>query len=154
VFTEPGDMPSRIRAFCAGTGQPQPADPGAVARCILESLALKHAETIETLAAVSGIRPREIHVVGGGARNELLCRWTAEASGLPVLAGPEEATVLGNLLVQAISAGEISSLADGREVVRASVEPVVHEPVEAESWDEARSRFATLGRGRPLEVSA
>jgi rhamnulokinase len=154
VFTEPGDMPGRIRAFCAATGQPQPTHPGAVARCVLESLALKHAETIETLAAVSGTRPREIHVVGGGARNELLCRWTAEASGLPVLAGPEEATVLGNLLVQAIAAGEISSLADGREVVRASVEPVVHEPVEAESWDEARSRFASLVPARPLEVSA
>ncbi|HEY7178118.1 MAG TPA: rhamnulokinase family protein [Gaiella sp.] len=154
VFTEPGDMPARIRAFCAATGQTQPTDPGAVARCILESLALKHAETVETLAAVSGTRPREIHVVGGGARNELLCRWTAEASGLPVLAGPEEATVLGNLLVQAISAGEISSLAEGREVVRASVEPVLHEPAETDGWDEARSRFATLVAARPLEVSA
>ena len=72
-------------------------------RCILESLALKHAETVEVLGTVTGTPPSEIHVVGGGARNELLCRWTASASGLPVYAGPQEATLLGNLLVQAMS---------------------------------------------------
>jgi rhamnulokinase len=154
AFAEPGDMPARIRAFCAATGQAQPTEPGSVARCILESLALKHAETIDTLAVVSGTRPREIHVVGGGARNELLCRWTADASGLPVLAGPHEATVLGNLLVQAMAAEEISSLAEGREVVRASVEPVLHEPVETDGLDEARSRFASLVADRSLGVSA
>ena len=119
AFTEPGDMPARIQAFCTATGQTPPPDAGATARCILESLALKHAETIETLASVSRAEPTEIHVVGGGARNELLCSWTASASGLPVLAGPDEATVLGNLLVQAMAAGEISSLSDAREVVRA-----------------------------------
>ena len=98
-------MPARIRSFCTATGQTPPPDAGAIARCILESLALKHAETIGALAAVTGSEPTEIHVVGGGARNELLCSWTASASGLPVLAGPAEATVLGNLLVQAMAAG-------------------------------------------------
>jgi rhamnulokinase len=154
MFTEPGDMPARIRQFCAATGQTPPADPGAVVRCVLESLALKHAETISTLAAVAGVEPREIHVVGGGARNELLCRWTATASGLPVLAGPDEATVLGNLLVQAMAAGEIGSVAEGRDVVRASVEPVSYEPVETAEWDEARARFGSLVAARSLEVSA
>lgn len=154
AFTEPGDMPARIRAFCAATGQAPPSDAGATARCILESLALKHAETIDTIATVTGTEPTEIHVVGGGARNELLCEWTACASGLPVLAGPEEATVLGNLLVQAMGAGEISSLAEGREVVRASVEPSLHEPDERAEWDEARARFAAIVTGRSLEVSA
>jgi rhamnulokinase len=152
-FAEPGDMPARIRASCARTGQTEPADPGATARCILESLALKHAETIATLASVSGADPREIHVVGGGARNELLCRWTASAAGLPVLAGPAEATVLGNLLVQAIAAGEVASLAEAREVVRASVEPVVYEPEESAAMDEARERFARVVAGT-VEVSA
>ena len=154
MFTEPGDMPARIREFCAATGQTQPSDPGAVARCIFESLALKHAETIDTLAAVAGVAPGEVHVVGGGARNELLCRWTADASGLAVLAGPDEATVLGNLLVQAMAAREISSLAEGREVVRASVDPVLYEPVETDRWEEPRSRFASLVTAGPLEVSA
>lgn len=154
AFIEPGDMPTRIRAYCTATGQTPPADAGATARCILESLAMKHAETIETLAAVTGKEPAEIHIVGGGARNELLCDWTACASGLPVLAGPDEATVLGNLLVQAMAAGEISSLAEGREVVRRSVELSLHEPDEGPEWDEARARFAAIVASRSLEVSA
>ena len=142
AFADPGDMPGRVRAFCAHTGQAEPAGPGAVVRCILESLALTHAQTIDVLASVVGGSPREIHVVGGGARNELLCRWTADAAGLPVLAGPEEATLLGNLLVQAMSLGEISSLAEGREVVRASVVPTAYEPQETPEWQEAKERFA------------
>jgi rhamnulokinase len=154
AFLEPGDMPTRIRAYCTATGQTPPAEAGATARCILESLALKHAETIETLAAVTGTEPAEIHVVGGGARNELLCEWTACASGLPVLAGPDEATVLGNLLVQAMAAGEISSLAEGREVVRRSVELSLHEPDERPEWAEARARFAAITARRSLEISA
>lgn len=146
-FAEPGNMPARIRAFCARTGQELPDDPGAVVRCIVESLALKHAQTIALLGDVTGAAPAEIHVVGGGARNELLCRWTANASGLTVLTGPEEATTIGNLLVQAIALGELSSLDDGREVVRASFSPSVYEP--AEDWSEARARFDEL-----LAVSA
>ena len=88
AFADPGDMPARVRAFCAHSGQPEPVEPGAIVRCILESLALKHAQTIDVLASVTGASPREIHVVGGGARNELLCRWTADAAGLP---GPRRA---------------------------------------------------------------
>jgi len=144
AFDDPGDMPARIRAFCAHTGQPEPVDSGAVVRCILESLALKHAQTIDLLASVSGLSPREIHVVGGGARNELLCRWTAHAAGLTVLAGPEEATLLGNLAVQAMALGEISSLAEAREVIHASVLPITYEPQETSTWQEARERFAAV----------
>ena len=152
AFDEPGDMPARVRAFCAHTGQVEPADPGAVVRCILESLALKHAQTIDVLASVTGVAPREIHVVGGGARNELLCRWTADAAGLPVLAGPEEATLLGNMLVQAMALGEISSLAEGRDVIGASVVPTAYEPQETSSWQEARGRFAEAVALPTLEV--
>jgi rhamnulokinase len=144
AFGDPGDMPARVRAFCAHTGQPEPADPGAVVRCILESLALKHAQTIDLLASVTGAAPREIHIVGGGARNELLCRWTADAAGLTVLAGPEEATLLGNLVVQAMALGEISSLAEAREVIRASVVPTAYEPQATSAWHEARERFASI----------
>ncbi len=136
-----GDMPARVRAFCAHTGQPEPVEPGAVVRCILESLALKHAQTIDVLASVTGTAPAEIHLVGGGARNELLCRWTAAAAGIPVLAGPEEATLLGNLLVQAMSLGEIASIQEGREVVRASFAPTIYEPQDPAIWQEARERF-------------
>jgi rhamnulokinase len=145
AFAAPGDMPARILDFCAATGQPQPADAGAVTRCILESLALKHAQTIDVLGAATGVVPVEIHIVGGGARNALLCRFTADASRLPVAAGPEEATLLGNLLVQAIALGEIGSIAEGREVVRASFAATVYEPAASQAWDEARHRFAELG---------
>jgi rhamnulokinase len=154
AFADQGDMPARVRAFCAHTGQAEPVEPGAVVRCILESLALKHAQTIDLLASVTGRAPEEIHVVGGGARNELLCRWTASAAGVPVLAGPEEATLLGNLLVQAMSLGEIASLAEVREVVRASVAPITFEPQEPVRWKEARDRFAQAVTLPTLEIRA
>lgn len=154
VFLEPGDMPSRIRAFCRQTGQPEPAGVGELVRCVLESLALKHAETIDLLHDVNGSTPSTLHVVGGGARNALLCAWTASASGLPVFAGPEEATLVGNLLVQAMTLGEIGSLREARDVVRASFEPVVYEPELSAGWQEARARFAELPNGAGLEVDA
>jgi rhamnulokinase len=142
AFAEPGDMPAKIRAFCAHTGQPEPVEPGAVVRCILESLALAHARSVEMIASVTGTAPPELHIVGGGARNELLCRWTADAAGVPVHAGPEEATLLGNLLVQATALGELASVADARAVVAASVATTTYEPQPTAAWREARERFA------------
>jgi rhamnulokinase len=138
-------MPSRIRSYVEETGQALAPDDGAVVRCILESLALKHAETVELLVAVTGRAIDELHVVGGGANNDLLCRWTAEATGRPVLAGPVEATLLGNLLMQARALGELSSLADGRRVVAASFGQTRHEPTADARWREARERFDELG---------
>jgi rhamnulokinase len=154
AFAAPGDMPARIRAFCAHTGQAEPVDPGAVVRCILESLALKHAQTVELLGSVTGAPPREIHVVGGGARNELLCRWTAEAAGLPVEAGPEEATILGNLLVQAMCLGEVASVEEARSIVSASTARTTYEPTDAARWQEARARFAETVALPAVEVPA
>jgi rhamnulokinase len=144
AFRAPGDVPARIAAFCERTGQAVPDGPGATARCILESIALKHAVTVDLLREVTGADPVELHVVGGGARNELLCRWTAQATGLPVLAGPEEATLVGNLLVQAMALGEIASLEEAREVVRRSFVPTLFEPSREPDWEEARQRFETL----------
>jgi rhamnulokinase len=146
LFTEPGDMPARITAFCRGTGQPAPGDVAETVRCIFESLALKHAETIDLLAGLTGRPIDELHVVGGGARNELLCTWTADASGRVVLAGHGEATVIGNLLVQALALGELASLGEGRELVRASFAERRYEPATGAAWREARGRFAALER--------
>lgn len=143
-FSTPGDMPVRIADFCARTGQPEPEGQAGVVRCILESLALKHAEAVDAVARTTGREPAELHLVGGGSRNELLCDWTAQAAGRPVLAGPEEATLLGSLLVQAMGRGELASLEELREVVRASFEPRVFEPAGAAEWSEARERFADL----------
>jgi len=153
VFAGPGDMPARIADSCARTGQPVPEDPGATARCILESLALAHAEAVDTVSAVAGTTPRELHVVGGGSRNELLCRWTADAAELPVLAGPEEATLAGNVLVQAMALGELATLAEGRAVVADSFALKTYEPVGGEEWREARDRFRRIA-ARHVEVGA
>ena len=154
VFAQPGDMPARVREVCVRTGQQEPGDVGAIVRCVLESIALKHAEVVALLGEVTGLAPTELHVVGGGARNQLLCEWTAGASGLTVLAGPEEATVVGNLLVQAMALGEISSLSEAREVVRTSFEPSVHEPRDSEAWQEARERFRALVARSEMRVTA
>jgi rhamnulokinase len=154
-FTTPGDIPTRISDFCGRTGQTAPEGVGETARCILESIALKQAATVRDLGDVTSTEPAELHLVGGGARNELLCRSTADASGLPVLAGPEEATVIGNLLVQAIALGELESLEQARGVVRASFPPTEYEPSNSPEWSEARERFAELVTSRPpLEVTS
>jgi rhamnulokinase len=105
VFLAPGDIPARIAQVCAETGQPIPDSPAAVVRTILESLALAHAASLRTAARLAD-RPLDVvHLVGGGSRNELLCQLTADACGLPLLAGPVEASALGNVLVQARAAG-------------------------------------------------
>jgi rhamnulokinase len=151
----PGSMPARIAEICRVNGQPVPEGPGAIARCVLESIALKHAVVVARLREVSGTSPADLHIVGGGARNELLCRWTAEAAGLPVVAGPEEATLIGNLLVQAMALGELGSLEEARGVVSASFVPTEYQPSFAPVWSEARDRFTDiLGARASLEVSS
>jgi rhamnulokinase len=106
-FLPPGDMPARIAAACAETGQPVPATPAEFTRCVLDSLADAYRQAIEDAVRLSGRRVEAVHVVGGGARNELLCQLTADACGLPVVAGPVEATALGNVLVQARAHGAL-----------------------------------------------
>ncbi|PXY31326.1 rhamnulokinase [Prauserella muralis] len=107
-FLPPGDMPARIAAACAGSGQPVPQSPPAVARTILESLAVAHAASLRTASRLSGRELEVVHLVGGGALNEPLCQFTADACGLPVLAGPVEASALGNVFVQARAAGVVA----------------------------------------------
>jgi rhamnulokinase len=148
----PGDMPERIRAFCAGTEQPLPESHGEVIRCALESIALGHARAVALLRDVTGEAPPELHVVGGGARNRLLCQWTADATGLPVLSGPEEATVIGNLAVQALALGEVGSVDEARRVVRASIPLTPYEPAAEPGWSEARARFDRLSVSAPQEA--
>lgn len=127
-FLNPPDMPAAIAGFCRETGQPVPETPGQFVRCCLESLALKYRDVLDRLAAVTGVPIEVVHVVGGGSRNRLLNQLTADATGLPVVAGPVEATALGNVLVQARAAGELGSLADLRAVVRESFAPEVFSP--------------------------
>jgi rhamnulokinase len=119
VFLPPGDMPARIADACQRTGQRPPASQAAMVRCILDSLALAHRAVLTDAQRLSGRAIEVIHIVGGGARNRLLCQLTADACGLPVEAGPAEATALGNILVQARAAGAAGpSLADLRALSR------------------------------------
>jgi rhamnulokinase len=131
-FIKPGliddSMPDRIRACCAETGQVPPSEPGAMVRGILESLAGLYARTVGELGEITGRRIRELYIIGGGSQNQLLCRLTAQAAGIPTYAGPVEATALGNILVQAVSLGGLASLAQGRELIRRSHPVVEYSP--------------------------
>ncbi len=132
VFTAPGDMPARIAGWCAARGVRAPGSRAEVVRSILESLAVAYAETLRTIVDVTGKDVRVVHVVGGGSQNRLLCQLTADRTGLPVLAGPVEATALGNVLVQARANGLAglggASLAALRDLVARTVEPVRYTP--------------------------
>lgn len=141
-FLSPGDMPAALRGWCARTGQPVPSDDGALVRCCLESLALRYRAVLGHLESLTGRRLSVVRVVGGGCRNRLLCQFTADACGRPVVAGPVEATALGNLMVQAFATGRLGSLAEGRAVVAASWPRVRHDPAPGGgAWDEAAKRL-------------
>ncbi len=145
-FLRPGDMPSRIKDYCARTGQKVPHSKGEVVRCALESLALRYRWVLERLELMLGRSLGVIHVVGGGCQNELLCQFTADATQRPVVAGPVEATAAGNVIMQALARGELGSLAEGREMVRRSFELANYEPGPAGGWEGAYERFLELIR--------
>ena len=153
-FVAPGDLPARVRAYCARTGQPAPEDEAAVVRCVLDSLALGYRRTVEDLATVTGRPVTAVHIVGGGSRNQLLNQAVADVTGLPVIAGPVEATALGNILVQLIALGDIKDLSQAREVVRAGAGPEIHrvEPSTADRLAERYGRYRELVAADRLEV--
>ena len=144
AFLEPGEMPAKIAAHCATTGQAAPATHGEYARAILESLALRYRQVLEDLEALAGRRIEVIHIVGGGSRNTLLNQFVADCTGRRVVAGPGEATAIGNILVQAMGAGELANLAELRAVVRKSFELVTVEPNPSEDWETAWARYREL----------
>lgn len=140
----PGDMPARLREACRCGAQSAPTEPGAIVRSILTSLACKYRFVLERLQRVTGRTFEVVHVVGGGARNRLLCQLTSDFTGLPVFAGPVEATALGNVLVQAIATGEVSDLTQARELSAASAERTRHEPGATARADEVYEQFLTV----------
>jgi rhamnulokinase len=141
-FLAGGDMPALIADACRRTGQAEPASQGETIRSIHVSLACKYRLVLERLEAVTGRDVRRLHVIGGGARNAPLCKLTADVTGREVLAGPVEATALGNVLVQLRAAGEVGSLADIRALAASSTEPVVHEPAaDRDAADATYRRF-------------
>ena len=148
AFSAPGNMPERIREFCRRTGQPVPGTVGEVVRCIYESLALKYRMTADHIQALMGRQATVIHVVGGGTKDRFLCQMTADACGIPVSAGPEEATAIGNLMMQAIAAGEVADLRQARQVVSASFECRRYEPAAGrDAWETAYGRLCAMQAG-------
>jgi rhamnulokinase len=143
-FGSPGGMPAKVADFCRETAQPVPETPGQFARCVLESLALLYGATLDDLESVTGRKVARIHVVGGGSRSDLLNAFTAEATGRAVIAGPVEASAIGNVLVQAVALGHVASIAEVRAIVRASVETPVFQPTGDARWTAARARFAAI----------
>jgi rhamnulokinase len=131
----PDDMPALLRELSREHGQAVPETRGAVVRCALESLALSYRRTLRKMDAILGRTTERLHIIGGGVQNELLCQMTADACGIEVVAGPVEATALGNIGVQALGAGVFNNLADMRAAVSRSVELKVYHPNDTAAWD-------------------
>jgi rhamnulokinase len=147
-FIAPGDVPGKIRAFCRELGQPEPEGPGPMIRCILESLALLYRKNLLQIQELIQSSIDRLHIVGGGSRNHLLNQFTADALGISVIAGPAEGTALGNILIQAVAAGKLGSLAEARKVVGASIEVVVFNPQNPKAWTEAYGRFLSFSKDK------
>jgi rhamnulokinase len=140
-FLHPASMPEAIDKFCTKTQQPKPPGPGAYARAILESLALKYAAVIAEVEQLTKQPITAIRIIGGGAKNRLLNQFTADATARRVIAGPIEATALGNLAIQMLATGEASSLADARAMIDRSFPTEVFEPRESDRWRSQMERF-------------
>ncbi len=144
MFLNPGNMPLAIQQFCRNTGQPVPESKGEIARCIYDSLALKYKFTVEQIESVTGKKIGKLHIIGGGAHNDMMNQLTADALGIPVFAGPAEATAIGNLLVQARALGAVHSLSEIREVVKNSFDVVACKPMLKLDWEKAYEQFKNL----------
>jgi rhamnulokinase len=145
AFAAPGNLPERILEHCRATGQAIPGTRGELVRSILESIALKYRRSLEELEALTGQSIDVIHLVGGGASDELLCEFTANATGRLVLAGPVEATAIGNTIVQLWARGILGSLAAARRIVAASFPPKEYQPQDTDRWDREDARRRQLG---------
>lgn len=143
-FYNPPDMTEAIGTFCQVSGQQPPVSVGSFVRTIFESLALKYRQVLGQIKEVSGREPDAIHIIGGGSRNALLCQFAANATAKPVIAGPAEGTAVGNIMMQAMAGGYVSSLEEIREVVANTFGTVRYEPQDSTAWAEAFKRFEKI----------
>jgi rhamnulokinase len=143
-FLAPRHMPQAIAAYCKRTGQAVPGSPGEVVRTVLDSLALRYRRTLASLAELQGRAFDVLYAIGGGTKNCLLCQLTADATGVPLIAGPVEATAIGNAALQAVALGEIGSLHQARDLIRRCAEVTTYEPAGGRGWDDAYACFIQL----------
>ncbi len=143
-FMNPASMTDAIDAFCKETGQPVPTSEGAYVRCCLETLAMQYRLVMNQLCEVHDTTFDKLHIVGGGTQNKLLNQFTADATGVKVITGPVEATVIGNIMVQAIGMGHVASLDEARTIIRNSFEMETFQPENKKQWDDQFDRFISL----------
>ncbi len=141
AFATPESITAAIAVRCEATGQPRPEKHGEYVRVIFESLALKYRQTLDMFRGFAPFPIERLHIIGGGSRNTLLNRFTADALGIPVIAGPSEATAIGNIMIQAKAAGTVNSLSEMRAVIAASTETQSYEPQDTEKWNEAYIKY-------------
>lgn len=146
LFANPTDMQKAICDYCKASGQPMPETRGQMVRCIFESLSLRYRQVIEDLRSFSPRPIETLHVIGGGSRNDLLNQFTANATGLPVVAGPSEATAIGNVMIQAMAAGEATDVSAMRQLISRSVPLKTYQPQDTSSWDIAYLHFKNVAK--------
>lgn len=144
LFVNPADMPEAINEYCKRTGQAAPQSHAAYIRMIFESLAMKYRETLDVFNTLAENPIEKLHVIGGGSRNALLNQFTSNAIGLPVIAGPAEASSVGNIMLQAKAAGIVNSLQEMRNVISANVELSTYNPMDSENWNEAYQKYLEI----------
>ncbi|OGJ85759.1 MAG: hypothetical protein A2268_13665 [Candidatus Raymondbacteria bacterium RifOxyA12_full_50_37] len=148
LFANPQDMPKAIKTYCKNTRQNVPSTPGAIIRCVLESLAFTYRTTLDQLREVSPHQIKTLHIIGGGTKNRLLCQMAADACGIPVVTGPVEGTAMGNLLVQAWGLGHLKDVQNIRQVVRASEKIERYAPQDTSTWEKEYTRYRTIVQKR------
>ncbi|MGN0522599.1 MAG: rhamnulokinase family protein [Eubacterium sp.] len=139
-----GNLPDKIREYCKKTGQYQPSSVGEIVRCIYESLALKYRYALEQISKCTGKSFEVLHLLGGGTKDGFLCELTADSINMPVIAGPVEATALGNIILQLIALGEIGSIDEGRKIIAKTESVKTYNPSHSKSWDEAYDKFSEI----------
>jgi sugar (pentulose or hexulose) kinase len=141
TFVPPDDMPGKVAGYCRDTHQPVPSSAGEIARCVFDSLAMSYRRTVDQLEEVTSERITTLYIVGGGSQNVLLNQLSANALGRDIVAGPVECTAIGNVIVQAITLGDIPSLSAARGIVRNSFPSERYGPRETPVWEEAYRRY-------------
>jgi rhamnulokinase len=140
-FANPVSMTKTISEYCLATGQPAPSNHAEFVRCIFESLSLKYKYVLGKIRGLAPFPIEKLHVIGGGSKNSLLNQWTANALGIPVIAGPSEATAIGNIMIQAKAAGCVDSHAEMRRIIRESIHLEEFEPKNSSEWEAAYQKF-------------
>lgn len=150
TFATPGNMPAKFADYCRKTGQPVPSTKGAFIRAAFEGLVLRYREVWSQLQALTGVKRDTLHMIGGATKDPLHCQMTADALGIPVTCGPVEGAATGNVLAQMLASGDIASMDEGREVVRASTPLDIYQPKNPGPWDDAMARWlAVKAKARP-----